>query len=198
MILNFFKKNTLDYIVIDDLYSEEELKLIKAELVQLIPHTLPVEKIDSAKDENNLYKKDCMSLWVDDFFNGNRDASNILKVNRKLFSKDIIAPAKEINAFFGHMERCDTDTTLINYYTTGQKYESHFDLSIFSAITLIKIGSINGGGLIFTDFNEYISFKDNRMIIFPGCVLHKTESINTDINSYRISISQFLNYREPK
>ena len=57
MILNSFKKNTLDYIVIDDLYSEEELKLIKAELVKLIPHTLPVEKIKSAIDENNLYKK---------------------------------------------------------------------------------------------------------------------------------------------
>ena len=100
MILNSYRKNALDYIVIDEVYSEEELKLIKTELVELIPHTLPVEKIDSAKEENNLYKKDCMSLWVDDFFKENRDTSNILKANRKLFCKEITYPAEKINDFF--------------------------------------------------------------------------------------------------
>jgi hypothetical protein len=195
MILNSYRKNSLDYIVIDDIYSEEELKLIKTELVELIPHALPVDKIDSAK-ENNLYTKDCMSLWLDAFFKGNRGTSNILKANRKLFCEEITYPAEKINAFFGHINGCTKDTTLINFYKSGDQYKSHYDYSMLSAITLVEIGSVNGGGLIFTDFNEFISFKDNRMIIFPGCVDHKTESITTGANSYRVSIAQFLNYED--
>jgi hypothetical protein len=196
MILNSYKKNALDYIVIDDVYSEEELKLIKTELVALVPYLKPVDEIGSAIDENNLYKKDCMSIWADEFFRGNRDASNILKANKKLFCKEITCPAEKINAFFGHINNCNKDVTLINFYKSGEQYKSHSDNTIITAITLIEIGSIKGGGLIFTDFNEFITFKDNRMIIFPGCVNHKTESITTDINSYRVSISQFLNYQE--
>jgi hypothetical protein len=194
MILNSYRKNALDYIVVDDIYSEEELKLIKTELIELIPRTLPVDKINSARDENNLYKKDCLSLWADEYYIGDRSKSNILNFNRKLFCEDLTSFAENVNSFFGHINNCDKDSTLINFYKSGEQYKSHRDASMLTAITLVEMGSVNGGGLIFTDFNEFITFKDNRMIIFPGCVEHKTESITTDINSYRVSITQFLNY----
>jgi Rps23 Pro-64 3,4-dihydroxylase Tpa1-like proline 4-hydroxylase len=197
MILNHVKKDTLDYIVIDDLYSEEELRLINTELIEIEPYLQPVEIIKSAS-KNHVYIKDCMSIWVDDFYVNNRDASNILRINRKLFSKEIISFAEKINAFYSYIRECDEDYTLINYYKTGQKYKSHKDASVLSAITFIELGSINGGGLIFTDFNEHIPFKNNRMIIFPGCVSHETAPINTDINSYRISIAQFLGYHSDR
>ena len=196
MILNSHKKDALEYIVIDDLYSEEELKLVKAELEELILHAHPVEKMDSAKNSvNKAYKKNCMSLWADEFYKENRDISNILKASRKLFCDEIASYAKKINAFYGHIKTCDEDYTLINFYKSGEQYKSHKDNSIFTAITLIEMGNINGGGLIFSDFNEFISFKDNRMIIFPGCVEHKTEAIITSADSYRVSIAQFMIYK---
>jgi hypothetical protein len=196
MILNSHKKDALEYIVIDDLYSEEELRLIKTELVELIPHLWPIEITRSATNEDNTYKKDCMAILADKFYEENRDTSNILKASRKLFCDEIASYAEKINAFYGHIKTCNEDYTLINFYKSGEQYKSHKDASIFTAITFIELGSINGGGLIFTDFNEHIPFKNNRMILFPGCVEHKTEVIITSVGSYRVSIAQFLNYRK--
>jgi hypothetical protein len=42
--------------------------------------------------------------------------------------------------------------------------------------------------------DEKIEFKENRMILFPGCIPHETEKITTKPNSYRISMAQFINY----
>jgi hypothetical protein len=198
MKLNSFKKNTLDYIVVDDVYTSEELKSIKAELQGLVPHAQPVEVIGSGRDDDNQYKKNCLSLWADIFFKEDRTKSDILRITRKIFCDEITSFATKTNAFFDHIRMCNMDSTLINYYKTGEQYKSHTDKAPISILTFIELGKVNGGGLIFTDFNEFISFKDNRMVIFPGCVEHKTESIITDINSYRVSIAQFIGYRLPQ
>lgn len=195
MKLNSFKKHALDYIVIDDVYTSKELKAIKTELKKLAPHALPVEKVVASVDENNEYKKDCLSLWADTFFQNDRDSSDILRITRKIFSDEITSYSKSVHASFNHIRECTADVTLLNYYKTGEQYKSHTDQASISILTFIELGKVEGGGLIFTDFNEFISFKDNRMVIFPGCVEHKTESIRTDLHGYRVSIAQFLNYR---
>jgi hypothetical protein len=164
-------------------------------LVELIPHLWPVEIIDSAKDENNLYKKNCMSLFADEHYAEDRSKSNILTFNRKLFGKDITSFAKNVNLFYEHLKYCNVDTTLLNFYQGNEYYKSHTDDSIISAITFIELGNIKGGGLIFTKENIKVEFKDNRMIIFAGCIFHETEPIITSPNSYRVSMAQLTNYR---
>lgn len=198
MILNSHKKNLLEYIVIDEVYSEHELNLIKEELISLIPHLKIVEEVKSAYDGDNVkvYKKNCLSLWADEHYVEDRFKSNILTLNRKLFCEDIISFTKKINSFYEHIKYCNKDSTLLNFYQTGEHYKSHKDESIITAMTFIELGSIKGGGLIFTDEDAKIEFKDNRMIIFAGCISHETESIITTSNSHRVSIAQFINYKE--
>jgi hypothetical protein len=201
MILNSHKKNSTEYIVIDDLYSEHELSLIKEELISLIPHLKTVEEIKSAyhkdhKDGVKAYKKNCLSLWADDHYAEDRAKSSILTFNRKLFSESITSFSENVNSFYGHIKCCNSDRTLLNFYQNNEHYESHKDLSMISTITFIELGSVKGGGLIFTKENIKVEFKDNRMIIFAGCISHKTESIITAPNNYRVSVAQFIKYIE--
>ena len=74
MILNSYKKDGLDYIVIDNLYTGSELNAIKRELNELIPRLKPVETVDSAYllesgySKEKIYIKDCLSIWLDDVY----------------------------------------------------------------------------------------------------------------------------------
>jgi hypothetical protein len=197
MILNSYKKNSTEYIVIDDVYSEYKLNLIKKELISLIPHLKTVEEIKSGYDaDKKVYKKNCLSLFADIHYAKDRSKSDILTFNRILFCEDIISFAKNVNCFYGHIQKCNRDGTLLNFYQNDEHYTSHTDDSIITAITFIKIGNIKGGGLIFTEEDIKVEFKDNRMIIFAGCLAHNTEPIIATSNSYRVSIAQFLSYIE--
>ena len=201
MILNSHKKDALEYIVIDNLYTASELIAIKKELSELIQHLQPVEIIKAADNgdvKNKKYKKDCLSLWLDIFYAGDRDKSSILNLNRKIFSKKVTSFSTKVNAFFGHIDKCNTDFTLLNMYKSDEKYLAHIDSAMISVITLFELGKVLEGGLKFTDYDEHISFKDNRAIIFPGCVRHETKPIKLENDSYRVSLVQFLNYDNSK
>jgi hypothetical protein len=195
MKINLHKKGSLEYIVIDEMYSNKELAKIKKELYKLLPKANTVEVVESAIHDNGAYKKDCVSLWLDTYYSINRNESDILKLNRKLFSAKIISPPAKFNAFFKHIPYCTFDSTLINYYKSNEKYVSHTDNCILTALTLFELGTVKNGGISFTDYDEHIEFKDNRVVIFPGCVSHATGNILTEKNSYRVSMAQFLNYK---
>jgi hypothetical protein len=194
MILNSHKKDALDYIVIDNLYTASELVAIKKELNGLVQHLQPVEITKSANNKNKKYTKDCLSLWLDSFYVWDRTKSNILNFSKKIFSKEVVLFSTKVNAFFGHIEKCDADFTLLNMYKSGEKYLAHTDRAMISVITLFELGKVLEGGLKFTDYDEHIAFKDNRAIIFPGCVRHETTPIKLKNDSYRVSLVQFLNY----
>ena len=201
MILNSHKKDALEYIVIDNLYTASELVAIKKELNGLIQHLQPVEITEAAYNggtKNKKYTKDCLSLWLDTFYASDRDKSSILNLNRKIFSKKVTSFSTKVNAFFGHIEKCNTDSTLLNVYKSDEKYLAHIDSAMISVITLFELGKVLEGGLKFTDYDEHASFKDNRAIIFPGCVRHETKPIKLENDSYRVSLVQFLNYDNSK
>jgi len=198
MKLKHYKKDALEYIVIDNLYTASELVAIKKEMNELIPHLKPVEIIESAgyyDAKNKIYSKDCLSLLLDDFYTWDRDKSSILNLSRKIFSKEVTSFSTNANAFFGHIEKSTADFILLNMYKSGEKYLPHIDSAMISIITLFELGKVKNGGISFTDYDEHIEFKDNRAVIFPGCVSHATGNILTEKNSYRVSIAQFLNYK---
>ena len=195
MKLKHYKKDALEYIVIDNLYNASELVAIKKELNELIPHLKSVEVIQSATNKDNEYSKDCLSLWLYKFYGQYREKSIILNLSKKIFSKEVTSFSANANAFFRHIEKSTTDSILLNVYKSGEKYLPHIDDAMISIITLFELGKVKNGGISFPDYDEHIEFKDNRAVIFPGCVSHATGNILTEKNSYRVSIAQFLNYK---
>jgi hypothetical protein len=134
-------------------------------------------------------------MFLDDFYGIERTKSNILQVNRKIFSDELIEKLVSFSAYFRHLKNCKVDYTLLNYYKDSEHYLPHHDESILSAITTFQIGDFKGGDFCFTDYNEIISYKENRCIIFAGCINHEAKPIIADKNSRRISMAQFMNYK---
>jgi len=195
MNIDFIKKGALEYIVIDKFYTKKELDLIYKELNLLFPHAQTAAHTNAAKDENNITKKNCLGVFLDDFYDNERAKSSILEFNRKIFNIKLVEKLAIFNAYFKHMNYCNADYTLINYYKDSEHYLPHHDKSILTAITTFQIGNFEGGDFCFTEYNEAIKYKENRCIIFTGCLEHEAKPIAADKNSYRISMAQFLNYR---
>lgn len=189
------KENGLDCLVIDNIYSDQELQEIKKELVSLIPYTIEPERTFTATNRDGSYKKTCMSLGLDVHYIRDRSKSPLLNYNRKIFLEEFNNQLKDFSCFYKHLQCATRDITLVNYYKSNEKYEGHYDEFPLTALTFFELGKVSGGGIIFEEYNTKVDFKDNRTVIFPGCVIHATEPIVTDEDGYRISMAQFITYR---
>jgi hypothetical protein len=187
-------------VVIENFYSEEELKLIWRELKFLTNQNklLPGAITGSAKDEFG-NKKTNWGLFLDAVY-ANRNISDILTLNRKLFNEDFVSNLIKLNPIFRILETCNNDTTLLSYYQNGDNYFSHTDLSALTSLYYFfkEPKKFVGGDLIFNDFNLKITPKNNMLIIFPGCYRHEVTKVEMDNNDFdssgRYCLSQFLNY----
>jgi Rps23 Pro-64 3,4-dihydroxylase Tpa1-like proline 4-hydroxylase len=180
----------MDYLLIDNFYTNKELKLIEEEILALKQYGVSAQHTKA-----NLNLKTGSGLFLDTMFLENREASKILTLNRKLFSDEVFKKAIKLNAFFGHLKHCNFDATLLNYYSDGEEYKPHRDQAVLSAVTLFGIGSFTGGEFCFPEINETVAFKHNRLVLFPSCMEHQALSITTKDDSCRVSIAQFLSYR---
>jgi hypothetical protein len=191
-------KFPFEHIIIDDMYTEDELKLIWKEIDFLTPKFLSESSTGSAKNKKGSILKKGKGIFLDSFYN-NRTESDILKFNRKLFADEIVTSAIEVHPLYRFMLTCDNDSTLLNHYKNNDYYEQHTDGSIISALTFFKKddNSFDGGDLVFADFNYYtVESKNNKTIIFPGCYPHGVEKIKMkDNETGRFSMVQFLSFK---
>ena len=183
----------LSYVVIDDLYLPEEVAQIKTEIQTLLPNFNAPTALNTAIDKQNNIKHNGLKLYIDDHY-VDRNASSILKINRKIFCDEIVNTATEFNQFFYAIRTCTSDFTLLNCYAEGEEYKAHEDRSILTVITFFSSGEISGGGLEFPNQGVVVPFKENRAVIFPGCALHASQPIIAKAGAFKTSIAQFLKY----
>jgi len=184
--------NNFSIPVIDNFYSVSELEDIKNELKLL--NTVAELKIftnGGVANENGELQQKSNSLFLDDLYNNKRDLSRILNINRKLFSKELKTKLVEKNLFYGHISNINFDTTLINFYKSTDHYKPHIDRTCFTALTFFSLEEFSGGDLVFLEYDVKINAVENRVVIFPGCVIHGSEEVTSGV---RVSMAQFLNY----
>lgn len=188
------------FIIIDDFYSENELDLIWEELFFLchIPLKLRPSSIDQgAAVENGKILKTTHSVYLDGVYT-QREYSNILNVNRKLFVEfDNIFETSD--SWFYRNLTFNQDFTQVSYYENGDEYEAHQDNSMITCLSWFyqEPRRFTGGDLLFPDYDISINIANNRMVIFPSHIFHKVEKVKMD-KQYenqkkgRFCISQFL------
>jgi Rps23 Pro-64 3,4-dihydroxylase Tpa1-like proline 4-hydroxylase len=194
MVVSFLDlPNNFSIAIVDNFYSETELKEIKDELKLLSAVAeLKVFVNKPAKDEEDNPKQKSNSFFLDDLYNNKRDLSKLLNANRKLFSEELRTKLVEKNLFYDHIFNVNRDTTLLNFYKPTDYYKPHKDNSCFTALTFFTLEEFYGGDLLFPEYNIKVNAVENRMVIFPGFVLHGSEDVTKGI---RVSMAQFLNYR---
>ena len=169
-------KEPFEYIIIDNTYTEEELKLIFLELDfwALSQNLMEPEHTGTARWSDGTPKKKNSGIFLDGVYT-NRNCSNILKLNRKIYNIQIDEPS----VIFNYLKEANYDTTLVSYYENKSNYSSHKDWSILTAMTyLYKQPKIfEGGNLILTDYKYQFEPWFNRTYIIPGVVEHEVTEV---------------------
>jgi hypothetical protein len=187
------------FLQIENLYSEDELKLIWQELEFLNhPHKLKLpENTGSAiNNETKEPLKNNRGLFLDEVYT-ERNMSNILFLSSKLFLPEILNTFSELSIGYETIKRTNSDKTMISYYENGGYYKPHKDGAIYTAITWFykEPKSFMGGDFYFTDYDLKIKIQNNMTVLFPSCVTHHVDEVisNDELVGYgRYAITQFL------
>jgi Rps23 Pro-64 3,4-dihydroxylase Tpa1-like proline 4-hydroxylase len=189
------------YIRIYDFYTDEELELIWKEFNFILNYNIlkGPEKTGTAKDEDSgVILKNNLGIFLDSFYS-DRESSNILRVNRKIF-KTIQGISDASDHWFLKNFRSNHDTTLISYYENSDYYHKHPDDSLGTCLTWFykEPKSFEGGNLLFEDYGIEIEVKNNCLIFFPSIIPHTVSEVKMDKKYFgkfmgRICMSQFIN-----
>ena len=186
-------REPLEYIIIDETYTEEELKLIFLELDfwTMSNNLMSPDLTGTARDKNGKPKKHNEGIFLDDVYT-DRNYSNILKLNRKIYDINVDEPSLILN----FLHESNHDTTLISYYENNTYYKTHKDRSVLTALTYLykQPKAFEGGNLVLTDYGLAFEPWFNRTYIIFGVAQHevtevlvKPENCNKGLGRYCIS-----------
>ena len=198
MIIDIFNEQ-FPYMVVDNYYNEEELRLIWEELDFLsYPHKLKRATKESGGATGNtgeLLKKN-FHRYIDEIYS-ERELSNILTVNRKLFDDDYKILRQHPHWFFQNVV-FNKDYTHVGYYENNDHYGEHRDSASVTALTWLykEPKKFIGGDLFLSSDKIKIDCVNNRTLVFPSMIKHKVNTIHMEeehLNQRlgRYCISQF-------
>jgi Rps23 Pro-64 3,4-dihydroxylase Tpa1-like proline 4-hydroxylase len=170
-----------DFLVIDDFYTDKEQIDIWKELDFLTydRKLMPPEETGTAHDlDTGKPLKQNSAIFLDGIY-ARRELSNILTINRKLFSKKIVDEFVGMDNCFRYIDHTNYDATLISYYEEKDYYKAHTDSSILTYLYWChkEPKKFEGGDLILPELDEGITYKNNRLVIFPSWRLHEVTPI---------------------
>ena len=185
------------HMIINNLYNEEELKLIWEELNFF---TKP-GKLLEAKDYGGVVERtNARAVVLDEVFATHRQMSNILTVNRKLFKSDILYEFGKIHDCCSIAKDCNNDITKLRYYHNNDYYEPHTDRSFqFLGFSYFykEPKKFEGGELLFPKYEYTVPCDNNSIIIMPGWVEHGVSKVSIEDSDYfdgwgRYAITSFF------
>ena len=190
-------KKPFPHLIINNFYNEIELELIWEELKF---YTKP-DKFFEAKDFGGVVDKtNSHAIILDEIYKKNRKLSNILNVNRKLFTSDALDLFAKIEDCCCIANKSNWDITKVRYYHNDEYYDPHTDKSFqFLAFSYFhkQPKKFSGGELLFPKYDYQYPCNNNSMIIFPGWVEHGVSKVKIDDSDYyggygRYSITSFF------
>lgn len=196
----FRVKDPFPHLKIENFYTENELTGIWQELRFLTyKHKLqPPEMSGTAYDENNNPKKRNNGLFLDNIYT-NRNISNILTINRKIFQEEYLKLYSNLSFGYKNILLANHDSTLISYYEDGDHYKPHHDVCLHTTLTWFfkEPKKFEGGNLFFPKYDYTIEIKNNMLVMFPGFVIHQVLKTKMENNKEfsgdgRYCISQFI------
>lgn len=187
-----------NYLRIDNFYDDNELSLIWEEL-KFLTYSHKLDPPIKTGQSVPMMKKNA-GLFLDNVYS-DRNISNILRVNRKIFSKDVMKKYNDLSEMHENIFNCNQDTTLISYYENAGFYKSHSDTAVVTALTWFfkEPRMFEGGDLVFTKSEEKIEVKNNTLIMFPSHFKHQVTAIKMDGEPFsgngRYCMSQFISIK---
>ena len=169
------------YFLKRDVFSDEELRLIFDELQFLNnPYLMqPPERTGSAGFDGTLIKNN-KGVFLRNVY-GREDASSIIRLLKDRLEQYVLEYSKL------HITNLTTANTnelwfLVSYYENSDYYKPHEDATFSTALFWFnkEPQKFTGGDLTFNNTDEFIEYKNNSMIIFPGWATHSVSPVYFD------------------
>ena len=199
----------IDAVVIDNFYTEDQLKEIMIELKWLTKPSVMVgkENLSSAQDENTKqFLTSKKGVFLESIFL-NWKHSALIKHPMDNFTKDLVRDKLlEFNPLFKMFYNVDSRTHLLSYYENSDFYKPHTDTTIFTVLNYFfnEPKKFTGGDIKLYGFNNSnecdIELRHNRVVIITGNTFHEVKEIKSKLdNSFsgdgRYCNAIFLNQR---
>ena len=197
------------FFYVDDWYTPEEEKLIWKEL-DFYTNPITMHRADNtttppvgpAKNKDGTSMNKAWRVNLDPTYS-RREVSHILRLQPLKMSSDEIQDAvKETGPSFRMYGNTNCDEMLVNYYESGDYYESHQDTFMMTSICWFHRTpkSYTGGDITFTDIDTILECKHNRMVMFPSYYFHmvcpiKMKDKNSEMGWGRYAIQNFYRTR---
>ena len=196
-------------MVVNNFYNEEELALIWKELDF---YTEPNKLLEAEEYGGVIGYTNAKALLLDQIYKKSKDGktdyrniSNILTVNRKLFSCGVLDTYAEIHDCVGLANKTNWDITKVRYYHDGEYYDPHTDSPFqFLAFSYFyrEPKRFDGGHLIFPRYDYEFNCEHNSLIMMPAWVEHGVSEVSIKESDYydgygRYAITHFFGCKEP-
>lgn len=192
MKLSFIKKPNMNVAVIDNFYTPDELQSVIKETKEIYKFRQNPDRTGSATDEQSKFKKTGSGVFLYGLYYDWQESA-ILKYNRKIFDNQFLDPLIKCDLHYKHIQQSTLDDALVNYYSSNEEYKAHCDVSYYTILILLRHGEFKGGDIEFEELEEIVPFKENRAVIFPGCLTHR--ALPSYGTGTRVSIAHFISYR---
>lgn len=167
------------YLLIRNFYTKDEQALIWQEL-DFLTHRHKLQPPQATGQINPMMKKN-RGVFLDSVY-ADRSMSNILKVNRKVFSAPVFKAFADLCLHNRCINAVNADTTLLSYYEASDHYKPHSDTAVVTALSwhFREPRCFTGGDLVFPDLDETIPVENNTLIVFPSCLRHGVTQVKMD------------------
>jgi Rps23 Pro-64 3,4-dihydroxylase Tpa1-like proline 4-hydroxylase len=170
------------YAIARNFCNEEEINMIRPELLNLLPKLKGPNETGSARTVLGHIKKDNKGAFLD----ATHPISTII---RKMRDISFISDIERRHWFFGSLRSMNSESTLVSYYENSGHYKPHTDECVLTAIYYIwdEPKTFEGGDLYFGNFK--VPITNNCLLIFPSWTTHEVKPLT---GSGRWAITQFL------
>ena len=176
----FGKGTTYPFVLIDNWFLPHEEEAVWSEIDFYLRNAFIFKSAGSEEDSvarnpDKTSKAQNKRLFLDDLYK-NRGASHIINCSykqRQPFFKKLLE--ENCQPYYRSLSQTNTDRTMLTVYGDGDHYNTHFDATVWTCLIWLvqEPKFFDGGDFEFTDINEVIELKNNRMVIFPSCFNHK-------------------------
>ena len=197
-----YHEERIPFVVIDDLYDEKEQSEIMVELDYLCTERRLIppfkDKNGASDDYRNIKNVGC--LYLDTFYRKRRHSS-ILQITEKLFMDDASLISNHPHWYFD-ISSINSHSTHILYYEDSNEYPAHRDECRFTAVTYFyrQPKKFEGGDLQFPDHQIEVECVNNRIIVFPSMLFHRSTPVrmlenDNHTKNGKFCITQFLDHK---
>lgn len=190
----------IDAVVIDNFYTEKQLKEIMIELKWLTKSSVMVgpDKLASAENEHgSLASK--KGIFLENVFKNWKHSAlishGITQSESKIFTDKLL----EFNTLFKAASACNQRSHLLSYYENSDFYKPHTDTTFFTMLNyfFVEPKQFEGGEIVLysatSNKQATIDIKQNRTVLIASCTWHEVNAIKSDLNNTLSGFGRYCN-----